>query len=152
MTTSPTQPDPRATQASSTPETDAEDARLNTLWESWPRRHEGWLKHARTLERQRNEAIRKLEETHPLETCQSCEVPMCPSQIEAGNCFKCIAERFAIQRDEARQALAEADIALRACMDYILATPVSSSQLDLEVTALEAGHRVLSKIQRLLKP
>ncbi len=39
-----------------TPVTDAEDARLTTLWDSWPRRHEGWLNFARRLERERDAA------------------------------------------------------------------------------------------------
>ena len=39
---------------SDTPRTDNEDARLTALWDSWPRRQEGWLNHARTLERELN--------------------------------------------------------------------------------------------------
>ncbi len=43
-----------------TPRTDAEDKRLMGLWESWPRRREGWLKHARQLERELAEAREQL--------------------------------------------------------------------------------------------
>lgn len=38
-----------------TPETDAEQKRL-TMWDSLVRRIEGWVKFARTLERERDEA------------------------------------------------------------------------------------------------
>jgi len=42
-----------------TPRTNAENTRLMGMWESWPRRHEGWLNHARQLERELAE-VRKL--------------------------------------------------------------------------------------------
>ncbi len=111
------QPDPRETQAE-TPETlempifrmplgyrgnkDGEHYR-----DGWRQAAGAFMPYVEQAQRQRDEAIRKLEEANPLETCQSCKVPMCPSQIEAGTCFKCIADRFAIERDEARQALSD---------------------------------------------
>jgi hypothetical protein len=51
-----------------------------------------------------------------LEQCQKCHVPMCPSQIEAGTCFKCIAEEalkrntfFQEQFNKAEAALKKAE-------------------------------------------
>jgi hypothetical protein len=38
-----------------------------------------------------------------LETCQTCGIQILPSQIESGECFRCIAKRFKEERDEARK-------------------------------------------------
>lgn len=58
-----------------------------------------------------------------LETCTKCRVPMCPSQIEAGTCFKCIAIDFKSQNDTMKSVLEEARDIISQLTDYISNAP-----------------------------
>lgn len=58
----------------------------------------------------------------------------------------------ALERENAamREAIGEADGALRKCLNYMLRLPLSGS--DAECEAMDDAHHALSKLQPFLKP